>query len=111
MLGCGRGHSWGVLFDFEGLWQILDGPHRLIARPISHATYEDTVAGCNDEMLTFGVGSIAAAGHLPQRLFAALLCWQVGRGGGRLALAMLLFLAGRCRHAFHHPWMGVPDFL
>jgi hypothetical protein len=64
----------------------------------------------HDEMLTFGVGSIAAAGQLPQRLFAALLCWQVGRGGGRLALAMLLFLAGRCRHAFHHPWMGVPDF-
>ena len=97
LLGCGRGHSWRVLFDFEGLWQILDGPHRLIARPISHATCEDTVAGCNDEMLTFGVGSIAAAGHLPQLLFAALLCWEGGWGGGRLALAMLLFLAGRGR--------------
>ena len=99
LLDCRKGYTWCVLFDLKGLWQILDGQHRLTARHISHARCRYTVAGRDEEMLTFCIGSTAAAWHLPLLLFAALLCWQGGWGGGRLALATPLFLAGMCLRA------------
>ena len=100
LLGCGRGHSCRVLFDFKGLWQILDGPHRLTARHISHATCQYTVAGRDEEMLTFCIGSTAAAWHLPLLLFAALLCWQ----GGGVAVGWRGDAAFFGRHVFEGRW-------